>query len=69
MIEHLYQLRVLHEKIELDDKIVSLSGFIGSPSHSALSVVDKRLLSEQLVVMRRYSALLAERIGRWNTHE
>lgn len=69
MIEHLYQLRVLHEKIELDDKIVSLSGFIGSPSHAALPDVDKRLLAEQLVVMRRYSALLAERIGRWNSHE
>lgn len=69
MIEHLYQLRVLHEKIELDDKIVGLSKFIGSTTHSVLPDVEKKLLADQLAAMRRYSALLAERISRWNTHE
>lgn len=69
MIEHLYQLRVLHERFELDDKIVGLSDFIGSSSYLTLPEVEKQLLAEQLVVMRRYSAILAERIGRWNSHE
>lgn len=65
MIGHLYQLRVIQEKAELDDKIQRLSAFFTSPSYASLAQREKELLQEQKVAMQRYSGVLRDRLAFW----
>lgn len=65
MIEHLYQLRVVEEKAELDDKIRRLSAFFTSVSYAGLAQKEQDLLQQQLVAMRRYSEVLRARLVFW----
>lgn len=55
--------RVKDEKAELDEKIEKLQAFMQTvPSNLDISIHSIYLMSEQLVIMKRYSYLLGERI-------
>ena len=55
--------RVREEKKELDYKIDKLQIFMQSvPNNLEISIHSMYLLSEQLVIMKRYSYILGERI-------
>ena len=55
--------RVREEKKDLDDKIVKLEIFMQTvPNNLDISIHSMYLLSEQLVIMKRYSYVLGERI-------
>lgn len=57
--------RVIAEKKELDDKIVKLSKFLFSETAEFIEEADAALLVEQHHVMRKYSAVLGQRIARF----
>lgn len=55
--------RVREEKKDLDDKIAKLESFMQTvPNNLDISIHSMYLLSEQLVIMQRYSYVLGERI-------
>lgn len=55
--------RVREEKNDLDDKIAKLETFMQTvPNNLSISIHSMYLLSEQLVIMKRYSYVLGERI-------
>lgn len=55
--------RVREEKKDLDDKIAKLEIFMRDvPNNLDISIHSMYLLSEQLVIMKRYSYILGERI-------
>lgn len=55
--------RVREEKKDLDDKITKLEAFMRNvPNDLSISIHSMYLMSEQLVIMKRYSYILGERI-------
>ena len=55
--------RVREEKKDLDSKIAKLEIFMQDvPNNLSISIHSMYLMSEQLVVMKRYSYILGERI-------
>lgn len=55
--------RVREEKKDLDDKIAKLEIFMQNvPNNLSISIHSMYLMSEQLVIMKRYSYILGERI-------
>lgn len=60
-----HQQRVAGEHVELNSKISSLSGFIGSPIWKAMDADDQVLMQEQLECMRHYSAIIARRLTKY----
>lgn len=55
--------RVREEKKDLDSKIAKLENFMQDvPNNLSISIHSMYLMSEQLVVMKRYSYILGERI-------
>lgn len=55
--------RVREEKKVLDDKITKLEAFMQNvPNDLSISIHSIYLMSEQLVIMKRYSYILGERI-------
>ena len=55
--------RVREEKKDLDDKITKLESFMHEvPNNLSISIHSMYLMSEQLVIMKRYSYILGERI-------
>lgn len=62
-----YQLRVVEEKRELDEKIKKLRDFRTTDHHNALVEAEQQRLWAQLNVMQTYSSILGERIGTWAT--
>lgn len=55
--------RVREEKKDLDDKISKLETFMQTvPNNLDISIHSMYLMSEQLVIMKRYSYILGERI-------
>lgn len=55
--------RVREEKKDLDCKISKLESFMQDvPNNLEISIHSMYLLSEQLVIMKRYSYILGERI-------
>lgn len=58
-----FQQRVVDEKAELDAKIEKLSAFNGSGVFASLPVEEQSRMCDQIGAMRRYSAILAERIS------
>lgn len=55
--------RVREEKKDLDYKIAKLEAFMQNvPNDLSISIHSMYLMSEQLVVMKRYSYILGERI-------
>jgi len=61
-----YQIRVLEEKNELDARISRLENFVKSETFVTVVDSDKDRLTHQLSVMKSYSAILGERIARFN---
>ena len=58
-----YQLRVVEEKRELDDKIEKLDDFISSKDFlKKVSSIQQDLLIQQLMFMKNYSMVLHHRI-------
>jgi hypothetical protein len=60
-----YMDRVIDEKRELDAKRSKLAEFIGGDIYPTLDEIDRDLLVEQLDLMKEYSVVLADRIGRF----
>lgn len=57
-----HQQRVIGEKVQLDDKLTKLDGFIGTPVFSGLPETEQELLKLQADAMRVYRDVLARRI-------
>ena len=57
---HAYQERVVTEKRELDERADRLEQFIKSRT---LPAVEQERMRRQLVIMRKYSEVLGERIA------
>lgn len=60
---HPYQMRVIDEKADLDDKLEKLSAFMSSTPYYNLAVQERDRLNAQAVHMSRYSKVLGERIA------
>ena len=58
-----HQERVVMEKAELDGKVIRLHEFLKGPVFAALPTDEQERLTEQFVVMQRYSSILGERIA------
>ena len=58
-----YQLRVIEEKKQLDGKTERLESFCYSDKFKEVKYQERILLTEQCVVMKRYSMILNERIS------
>ena len=58
-----YQRRVIHELRELAEKRIKLASFLHSAASVQVEPKERGLLDEQLQVMKRYSAILYERIS------
>lgn len=61
-VRPLFQQRVVQEKQELDDKIVSLDKFLLTDTFHNLSAEEQDRMSRQFDVMKEYSGILDERI-------
>ena len=57
-----YEERVIVEKSQLDEKLVSLISFMRTTGFVGLSGVEQGLLMVQLVAMKNYSEVLRRRI-------
>ena len=63
-----YQLRVLDEEQDLENKILKLSALIRNTEvFQGLPVTERNLLSTQLCIMRKYSKIFKERIKLFGT--
>ena len=57
-----YQVRVVEEKKELDNKVEKLNVFIGSDKFDAVGIDEQNRMRNQLSAMVDYSNILGERI-------
>lgn len=57
-----YQLRVIAERKELDERLAKLIEFLPSPACLALDFEERCRLSRQSRIMAEYSQILGERI-------
>lgn len=64
-MEHLYQIRVVEEKKELDERRARLDAFICSVAFMRLTPSEMELLHKQSDAMQEYSEILANRIALW----
>jgi len=60
-----HQQRVIEEKRELDEKLHKLTTFLATAASAQVSLVEARLLHEQLNHMLQYSRVLQLRIKLW----
>ncbi|AYR23012.1 crAss001_48 related protein [Herbaspirillum rubrisubalbicans] len=58
-----HQQRVVGEKAELDDKLIKLTGFIGTPIFAGLDELEQGRMREQARFMLAYSNTLGARIA------
>ena len=58
-----HQARVIQEHTELEQKIERLEAFIGTPTYHSEDQHGQYLLRRQLLCMREYLDILAERIA------
>lgn len=58
-----HELRVIHEQVELVEKIQALEKFFGSPVFNSLDATQSALLVQQLDSMKAYSYILGSRIS------
>lgn len=61
-----YQVRVVAEKAELDDRTQKLGEFLSSPAIGAVSKYEVSLMRRQFVLMHALSIVLGERIDAFN---
>ena len=64
-----YQVRVVKEKADLDEKLAKLRLFCHGETFSTLPIVDQDHLNMQRNAMATYSAILGERIARFSPIE
>lgn len=57
-----HQQRVIGEKVQLDDKVQKLNGFIGTEFFKSLPEAEQDRLLRQAMSMRDYATVLEERI-------
>lgn len=67
MTQHLYQLRVVEEKVELDGRLTRLGLFIGSDKFHELPEAERERLTRQWQHMSGYSQVLGDRIAAFGT--
>ena len=58
-----YQERVIAERKELNNKIVSLNNFLYSDLSINLTFRERDLMKDQLQIMMQYSSIIMERIN------
>ena len=58
-----HQRRVIHEKVELDEKIGRLRDFIGTQVFDKLEEAEQWRLRKQIIAMDQYSEILRQRIA------
>jgi hypothetical protein len=58
-----WQQRVVDEQAELDEKILLLGNFFGTPTFAGLSPLERARMCNQYEVMQRYSEILGDRIN------
>jgi hypothetical protein len=63
-----YQIRVIEEKDELDNKRAKLDVFIEGDIFPKLDTKDQKLLVKQAVIMTEYAKVLDKRIQRFNAN-
>lgn len=56
--------RLLVEEADLNEKIIKLENFIGSPAYDMIDELNKALLKVQLAAMKTYHLCLVHRIER-----
>ena len=64
-----YQVRVVKEKADLDERLAKLSDFLPTPACFELPFEDRCLLVRQEKTMKQLSAILGERIERFTSKE
>lgn len=57
-----WQMRVLMEKSELDDRLKRLQAFLASPEAKKIDPLQRDLMARQASYMQAYSTTLRERI-------
>lgn len=65
-----YEVRVINEKIDLDEKLAKLVAFIDNENGETFKLLScevRELLLEQRVIMHSYSRVLAARINLFGT--
>ena len=62
-----YQVRVVKEKADLDERLAKLSDFLPTPACFGLPFEDRCLLVRQEKTMKQLSAILGERIERFTS--
>lgn len=60
-----WQVRVLEEYRELDERLGKLATYVWSSAFQRLALEDQELLRDQLAAMSTYYNILARRIERW----
>lgn len=62
-----HQMRVIEERIQLDDKIKNLAAFFSTETYKGLDPAEQERLTTQLGAMNEYSDILAQRIVAFNS--
>lgn len=62
---HVYQVRAIQEKKELDERLTKLAAFIKGEAFQKLTEEESEDLCDQHAAMLTYSAVLERRIGRF----
>ena len=63
MVLQPHQQRVVDEKAELSEKLDKLESFEGGAVYASLSPAEQSRLTRQLLIMKLYGQVLAERIS------
>lgn len=61
-----YQLRVVQEQNDLDEKAKLLYGFLASKQFDSIDKANQHLLKQQYYAMQVYSGILLQRIELFN---
>ncbi|OAD82855.1 hypothetical protein ATN89_17375 [Comamonas thiooxydans] len=61
-----HELRVVHEKNELDERLAKLNSFIAGEAFAKLDWEDSKLLVRQSGLMTQLQGVLADRIARFS---
>ena len=58
-----YKERVIHEKADLDSKLIKLKSFLKSANFELLDKNEQTMLTKQSCIMQEYTYILSERIS------
>lgn len=60
---HFYQILVINEKKDLDEKLAKLTAFIDGPDFAQVPEAERRRMISQSGIMQQYSEILGARIA------